>query len=66
MSAAIATFACYAAGMMLGWLTGILAFVLMILGGMGCLIGLTFIGIKEYLEYRQLQKEADEEGENRR
>lgn len=66
MAAAIATFACYAAGMMLGWLTGILTFVLMILGGMGCLIGLTFIGIKEYLEYRQLQKEADEEGENRR
>lgn len=65
MSAAIATFACYAAGMMLGWLTGILAFVLMILGGMGCLIGLTFLGIKEYLEYRQLQKETDEEGENR-
>ena len=65
MSAAIATFACYAAGMMLGWLTGILAFILMVLGGMACVIGLTFVGIKEYLEYRQLQKEADEDGENR-
>ena len=63
--AAIATFACYAAGMVLGWLTGILAFILMVLGGMACVIGLTFVGIKEYLEYRQLQKEADEDGENR-
>lgn len=66
MAAAIITFACYAAGMVLGWLTGILAFILMILGGITCLIGLTFAGIKEYLEYRQLQREADEEDENRR
>ena len=66
MAAAIITFACYAAGMVLGWLTGILAFILMVLGGMACLVGLTFAGIKEYLEYRQLQREADEEGENRR
>lgn len=65
MASAIGTFACYAAGMMLGWLTGILAFILMVLGGMACVIGLTFVGIKEYLEYRQLQKEADEDGENR-
>ena len=64
--AAIATFACYAAGTVLGWLTGILAFILMILGSMVCVIGLTFVGIKEYLEYRQLQKEADKEGDNRR
>ena len=65
MAAAIVTFACYAAGMVLGWLTGNLAFILMVLGGMACVIGLTFVGIKEYLEYRQLQKEADEDGENR-
>ena len=65
MAAAIGTFACYAAGMVLGWLTGILAFILMVLGGMACVIGLTFVGIKEYLEYRQLQKEADKDGENR-
>ena len=65
VSAAIITFACYAAGTMLGWLTGIFAFILMILGSIACVIGLTFVGIKEYLEYRQLQKEADEEGDNR-
>jgi fatty acid desaturase len=63
--AAIVAIACYAAGMILGWLTGILAFILMILGGIGCLIGLTFMAIKEYLEYRQLQAEADEDEDRR-
>lgn len=52
MLAAICTIACYAAGMLLGWLTAILGFILMILGGLALLGVLIWEGIREYLEYR--------------
>lgn len=51
MLAAIFTIACYAAGMLLGWLTAILGFILMILGGLALLGVLIWEGIREYLEY---------------
>lgn len=52
MLAAIFTIACYAAGMLLGWLVGILGFILMILGGLAFLGVLIWEGIREFLEYR--------------
>lgn len=52
MLAVICTIACYAAGMLLGWLTAILGFILMILGGLALLGVLIWEGIREYLEYR--------------
>lgn len=52
MLTAICTIACYAAGMLLGWLTAILGFILMILGGLALLGVLIWEGIREYLEYR--------------
>ena len=52
MLAAIFTIACYAAGMLLGWLVAILGFILMVLSGLALLGVLIWEGIREFLEYR--------------
>lgn len=52
MLVAVCTVACYAAGMLLGWLVAILGFILMILSGLALLGVLIWEGIREFLEYR--------------
>lgn len=52
MLAAIFTIACYAAGMLLGWMMAIVGFILMVLAGLAFLGVLIWEGIREFLEYR--------------
>ena len=60
MLAAICTIACYAAGMLLGWFTAIVGFILLMLGGLTAIGLLIWEGIREYLEYRSQRNESDE------
>jgi Ca2+-dependent lipid-binding protein len=60
MCAVIATIACYAAGMVMGWLIGIVGFIVMMLCFIGIVLGLVWEGIKEYLEFRSEQNRPEE------